>query len=118
MSQPVPKRRKLDSPETDGESNDEGTTAPPPTTPSNCLYFNDGNIVLIAQDTAFRVHKGVLALHSEVFRNMFGDVNQPEDAEVFDGCSVVTLSDEREALETFLKALYMIEYATQNFDRG
>ncbi|KAI0323515.1 hypothetical protein GY45DRAFT_1439566 [Cubamyces sp. BRFM 1775] len=36
------------------------------------LWFFDGNVVLVAQGiVAFRVHKGVLAHHSDVFRSWF-----------------------------------------------
>ncbi len=35
------------------------------------LWFFDGNIVLVALGIAFRVHKSVLACHSDVFRSWF-----------------------------------------------
>ncbi|KAI0657110.1 hypothetical protein C8Q70DRAFT_935130 [Cubamyces menziesii] len=42
------------------------------------LWFFDGNVVLVAQGIlAFRVHKGVLAHHSEVFKSWFTGVAPP-----------------------------------------
>ncbi|KAJ2974348.1 hypothetical protein NUW54_g11906 [Trametes sanguinea] len=35
------------------------------------FWFEDGNIVLVAQDVAFRVYKGPLMRHSTVFQDMF-----------------------------------------------
>lgn len=59
------------------------------------LWFEDGNVVLIAEYTGFRVFKGVLARYSEVFRDMF-QIPQPiHPEESFDGCPVVHLAGDR-----------------------
>ncbi|KAG0698779.1 hypothetical protein DFH29DRAFT_990994 [Suillus ampliporus] len=42
------------------------------------IWFADGNIVLIADSAAFKVHHGQLERHSEVFRDLFS-VPQPVD---------------------------------------
>ncbi|KAH9925129.1 uncharacterized protein B0H18DRAFT_877418 [Fomitopsis serialis] len=34
-------------------------------------WFEDGNIIIVAQEVGFRVYKGLLAMKSEVFRDMF-----------------------------------------------
>jgi hypothetical protein len=42
-------------------------------------WFADGNIILVPKSenqVAFKVHRGVLSRHSEVFRSMF-DIPQP-----------------------------------------
>ncbi|KIJ50931.1 hypothetical protein M422DRAFT_244884 [Sphaerobolus stellatus SS14] len=39
--------------------------------------FRDGNVFLIALDTAFRVHMTLLERHSEVFRDLFSQASQP-----------------------------------------
>ena len=69
------------------------------------LWLDDGNVVLIAQNTAFRVHKSVLSRNSEVFRDMF-TMPQPTDAETYEGCPVVHLQDSWKALGYILSALF------------
>jgi len=34
-------------------------------------WFEDGNIIVVAQGVGFRVYKGILAMRSEIFRDMF-----------------------------------------------
>ncbi|KAI0769014.1 hypothetical protein BD413DRAFT_478486 [Trametes elegans] len=76
-------------------------------------WFEDGNIVLLAEDSAseeviaFRVHRGVLARHSEVFQSMFELATPiPDDAEVSDGCPVVRMHDRPAELSALIRALY------------
>ena len=70
------------------------------------VWFDDGNIVLIASvGTAFRVYKGILSQHSEVFRDMFA-VPQPPDAEKWEDCPVVHLADTAVDLHHILTVLY------------
>ncbi|KAH8101959.1 hypothetical protein BXZ70DRAFT_1007188 [Cristinia sonorae] len=69
------------------------------------IWFEDGNVVLIAQDTTFRVHRGVLSNKSDVFSGMFS-VPQPENMEMLDGCPAVHLSDSKDNLTHMLLALY------------
>ncbi|KAI0783929.1 hypothetical protein BC629DRAFT_1518200 [Irpex lacteus] len=40
------------------------------------LWFEDGNVVLVAETTGFRVYRGLLARHSEIFHDMFSCHNQ------------------------------------------
>lgn len=70
------------------------------------VWFPDGNIVLVASGAAFKVHKGQLQRHSEIFRDMFS-VPQPQDAQdLFDGCSWVELHDAPADVLYLLRALY------------
>ena len=87
------------------------------------FWFSDGSIVLVAHDTAFRVHKTFLARKSEVFRDMFA-LAHPEtpitrdspDVDVkpalvqgqqLDGCPVVCLhGDSPFDADNFLRAIY------------
>ncbi|KAL1951342.1 hypothetical protein VTO73DRAFT_491 [Trametes versicolor] len=72
------------------------------------FWFEDGNIVIVAQDTAFRVHRGILARRSEMFSGMFA-VPQPEneaDIEKIDGCPMVRVQDSLHDFKHFLRALY------------
>ncbi|KAF8509838.1 hypothetical protein JB92DRAFT_2831819 [Gautieria morchelliformis] len=70
------------------------------------LYMDDGNLIVAAKDVAFRVHRSILARHSEVFRDMFEVVSLPSDAEIYDGHPVVPLSDAPEDVLRLLCALY------------
>lgn len=38
---------------------------------STAIWFEDGNVILEAESTKFRVHKSILALHSSVLSDMF-----------------------------------------------
>ncbi|KAK0201849.1 hypothetical protein DFS33DRAFT_1027313 [Desarmillaria ectypa] len=75
-------------------------------------WFDDGNIILVTQEkpTAFKVHRGVLARHSEIFQSMFEMPQpelQPEAAnDMVDGCQVVTMYDPPLELSDLVKALY------------
>ena len=71
------------------------------------LWFEDGNIVLIAGKVAFKVHKGQLARQARIFKDMFA-VPQPVDgtADIFDGSPSVRLYDSAPDLAYFLEALY------------
>lgn len=40
-------------------------------TPHDVLWFPDGNVVLATDKYLFRLHKGMLSLHSSVFKDMF-----------------------------------------------
>lgn len=79
-------------------------------------WFEDGNIVLLVEDDnhnplrAFKVHRSVLARHSEVFETML-DIPQPTSGmssmiEHIDGCPMVRMYDHPEALSNLIKALY------------
>ncbi|KAL6306852.1 hypothetical protein BKA93DRAFT_728331 [Sparassis latifolia] len=69
------------------------------------FWFADGSIILIAENTAFRVHQGVLSRHSEVFRDLF-TVPQPDGEQYAYGCPVVCLYDSPVDLRYLLRVLY------------
>ena len=94
----------------------------PPTAPDDSItrdsdvWYEDGNIVVIAQTTAFRFHKSVVSHHSPVFRDLFS-VPQPSptptegeeavaSAETFDGCAAVRVSDTSYDFRELLRAIY------------
>lgn len=68
------------------------------------IWYDDGNIVLIAGATAFRIYRGLLAGQSTVFSDMFSSsISNPD--EMFDGCPVVHLSDSPHDLAHLLHLL-------------
>ena len=72
-------------------------------------WFDDGNIVLLTDPTgvAFKVHRGVLARHSEIFQSMF-QLPPPTqtDVEMLHDCQVVRMYDLPCELSSLIKALY------------
>ncbi|KAL7278468.1 hypothetical protein ACG7TL_007467 [Trametes sanguinea] len=71
-------------------------------------WFEDGNIILVAQDVSFKVYKGLLAEHSEVFRSMFlvAQGAQPSTEQSTDGCPVVPLDDSPEDLRQLFRLIF------------
>lgn len=72
---------------------------------SETLWFEDGNLILEADATRFRVYRGVLVKHSSVFHDMLS-IPQPSDQDLFEGQPVVRLHDSSEDVTYFLSALY------------
>ncbi|KAJ7915877.1 hypothetical protein B0H13DRAFT_1609994 [Mycena leptocephala] len=69
------------------------------------LWFSDGNVVIIASSVAFKVHRGQLRRHSEIFDDLFS-IPQPKDQDLYDGCPWVEVYDCPSDVLYFLKALY------------
>ncbi|KZP19048.1 hypothetical protein FIBSPDRAFT_791230, partial [Athelia psychrophila] len=77
------------------------------------VWYDDGNVVLQAQNTQFKVYRGVLAQSSSVFKDMFTFPQPPSaEMELIDGCPVVHLSDRAEDVRYILQALCQREYVT------
>jgi hypothetical protein len=90
-------------------NNRSRTDSSGPTFPTTlCLepWFNDGNIVIWAENTQFRVHRGVLSQHSVIFKDMFSLAAPAAGAEVVDDCPVVQLSDTAVDVQHVLNAIY------------
>ena len=67
---------------------DEEPSTPVTYTREADLWYDDGDIVIQAETTQFRVSKGVLASFSDIFKDM-SSIPQPlSDEEVIDGCPV------------------------------
>ncbi|KAI1781969.1 hypothetical protein LXA43DRAFT_1105016 [Ganoderma leucocontextum] len=68
------------------------------------VWYEDGNIVLIAGKTVFRLYKGVLASVSPVFKDMFSwaKPNVVSENSTIDGCPVIRLADSPTDLRHFL----------------
>ncbi|KAI0817013.1 hypothetical protein BC628DRAFT_1333857 [Trametes gibbosa] len=72
------------------------------------FWFSDGNVVLLAGNVAFKVHRGQLVRHSDIFHDMFS-LPQPASEEgqgLIDGCPWVELHDDPSDVLHLLRALY------------
>ena len=77
-------------------------------------WFEDGNAVLQAEETLFKVFKSMLSTHSLLFRSIFS-LPQPTAAaaedELYDGCCLVKVHDGAKHMATFLSAIFDPTYA-------
>lgn len=71
-------------------------------------WFEDGNVIIQAQNSHFKVHRGVLSSRSSIFKDMFA-MGTPE--EQVDSCAIVHLSDQVQNVRHMLKAIYDRRYA-------
>ncbi|KAJ6497612.1 hypothetical protein C8R45DRAFT_1093963 [Mycena sanguinolenta] len=76
------------------------------------VWYNDGSVVLQAENTLFRVHWSVLSQHSSFFRS-FKDLPQPPNQPAVDSCPVVELQDSAVDVEHLLTALYDPTFLSQ-----
>lgn len=78
-----------------------------PSSERGIIWYNDGNIVIQASSTLFRVHCSVLAHNSEVLRDMFLMPQPPcvDEGDV-EGCPVVQMHDRVEDWIHVLSAMY------------
>ncbi|TFK47453.1 hypothetical protein OE88DRAFT_1666251 [Heliocybe sulcata] len=76
------------------------------------LWFDDGTIVLQAEQTLFRVYRGLLVQNSEIFADMFSlPTLNSGGGDLIEGCQVVFLHDTAQELTHFLKAIFVFGYA-------
>lgn len=71
-------------------------------------WFDDGNIILVTEDqqTAFKIHRGVVSRYSEIFKGMF-ELPQPNAlTDSVEGCQVVPMYDNSVELSRLVKAIY------------
>ncbi|KAF7298004.1 hypothetical protein HMN09_01021400 [Mycena chlorophos] len=70
------------------------------------IWHTDGTVVLQAQRTQFRVHWGLLTMHSSVFKDIY-TLPQPNVAGVaVEGCPVVEVHDDSGDWKHLLEVLY------------
>jgi len=75
---------------------------------SQDVWYDDGNVVIQAENTAFKVFRGILASNSAVFADMFS-VPQPTSVtgpDVYDSCPLIQIYDTPEDARHFLKAIH------------
>ncbi|KAI0743782.1 hypothetical protein C8Q80DRAFT_1106718 [Daedaleopsis nitida] len=73
------------------------------------LYFEDGNLSIVAGGQYFIVHRGLLSRHSGVLRKRI-EVVKPIDDRHLEGLAVLYLDDSPEDFAHFLRALYGLSY--------
>ncbi|KAF7352186.1 BTB domain-containing protein [Mycena venus] len=83
------------------------SNAQPDLTRVDDLWFPDGNLILRAENTLFRVLSSILGARSSVFHDMvaFPQPSQP-DGDTVDGHAVVCLHDSAAEVEVFLRAIF------------
>ena len=74
--------------------------------PVSDLWFEDGNLILKAESSLFRIYGGLLGARSSVFKDMLAFPPPAEGNEVFDGCPIVTVYDSAKDMIFFLKAIF------------
>ena len=68
------------------------------------FWIPDGNIVLVAGQTAFRVYRGLLALQSTIFADLFAS-SSPAAEETYDDCPLIRLTESPQDLAHLLRLL-------------
>jgi BTB/POZ domain. len=74
---------------------------------SRTLWFEDGNIILQAEDVQFKVHKSIFSKQSPVLADLLRSPRTDGDPMPVDGCAVIHLpSDSVTDMRYLLSALY------------
>lgn len=92
---------------------DDGETLRDPI-PSKDFWFDDGNVILIAGESSFRIHRSVLSQNSSVLRQLL-DLPRPSGSALMDGCPVIYLPESAHHIGALLGALYGKTYAIRRF---
>lgn len=82
------------------------------TTRHTGLWFEDGNIVIQAQHTVYKVHKSLLCRESPLFADT---LSLPQSAvqvpdEVYDACPLLRVQEPAEGITVLLQALFDPKY--------
>lgn len=70
------------------------------------IWLEDGNVVLQAEGTQFKLHRGTLSLNSTVFKDMFSLPQATFGEKLIEGCPIVHLSDSAADVLFILQALF------------
>jgi hypothetical protein len=71
---------------------------------SSEVWYEDGNVIIRAESTLFRVHRSILSAHSPVLRNSLASLSDVYPS-IIDGCPVLSLVDSAMDTSHFLKAM-------------
>lgn len=84
--------------------------------PEHCseLWFEDGNVVLQAEQTLFKVYRGPLRQQSPFFHDLFTLPQQDsEESEQYEGCPLVYMhGDSANDVKLLLKAVFDFQYGS------
>nr|VWP01111.1 Uncharacterized protein [Ganoderma boninense] len=82
------------------------------------IWYDNGNLVLVARETAFRIYRGLITGQSTVFSDLFISSTSCAE-ETFEGCPVIHVSDSPQDLAHLLRVLLPrshIHYRTKRAD--
>ena len=68
-------------------------------------WFEDGNIVLRAENTLFRVHKGLLQKQSALFDDLFSLPISEDTTDTYEGCPLIVVQETADEMEVFIRAI-------------
>ncbi|KAJ7147125.1 hypothetical protein C8R43DRAFT_542173 [Mycena crocata] len=68
-------------------------------------WFEDGNVILMSRELAFKVYKGMISQHSPMLRDML----DKEPTEIIEGCPAIQLDDSTTDLSNFLTVIHGCE---------
>ncbi|TFY62734.1 hypothetical protein EVJ58_g3686 [Rhodofomes roseus] len=108
MSDEPPTRKR---PRTDSQSSaasSRSDSSKEPFSRDDRFWYADGDIVVIAENVGFRVYKGLLATHSDVFRDMFS-LPQP-GLDAVEDCPVVHVTDTAAEISSMLSVLLPTQF--------
>jgi hypothetical protein len=74
--------------------------------PHETFNFEEGNVEVLCRNTLFRVHTGILFLHSPALRRMFSQTSL-DAADLPNGCPRILSSDTATDFATLLKTIYL-----------
>lgn len=69
------------------------------------VWFTDGNLILQAENSLFRIYGGIISARSSVFRDMLAFPPPAEGNATFEGCPIVEVYDSAVDMTYFLRAV-------------
>ncbi|KAJ7502482.1 hypothetical protein B0H11DRAFT_1712643 [Mycena galericulata] len=87
------------------------------------IWYADGNFILRADDTIFRIYRGALTSKSTVFRTICATRHDSPASEedrdgLIEGCPILVLTDRAQDMEYFLCAIFDPEFVVNEYGVG
>lgn len=70
------------------------------------LWFDEGNVIIVAHGKSFKVHSSVLSHHSNVFKELLSGPALAGLSEKLDNCPILRAEDRGDALAQLLQIVY------------